>query len=82
MFNTQDLYTINIYFPEESSDGFYNELGIYPVSKLLSEMLAFSEKWQGNYYKGSWEFQFLTTLKELLSKENLKKVFYSASHNR
>lgn len=73
MFNTQDLYMINIYFPEESSDGFYNELGIYPVSKLLSEMLAFSEKWQGNYYKGSWEFQFLTTLKELLSRENLKK---------
>ncbi|WP_278352686.1 AraC family transcriptional regulator [Chryseobacterium gleum] len=73
MFNTQDLYIININFPEESSDGFYNEPGIYPVSKLLSEMLAFSEKWQGNYYKGSWEFQFLTTLKELLSKENLKK---------
>lgn len=73
MFNTQDLYIINIYFPEESTNGFYNELGIYPVSKLLSEMLTFSEKWQGDYYKGSWEFQFLTTLKELISRENLKK---------
>ncbi|MFS4428642.1 helix-turn-helix domain-containing protein [Chryseobacterium sp. S90] len=73
MFNTQDLYIINIYFPEEKSDGFYNELGIYPVSNLLSEMLTFSEKWQGDYYKGSWEFQFLTTLKSLISKENLKK---------
>lgn len=73
MFNTQDLYIINIYFPLKRVKGFYDELGIYPVSKLLSEMLSFSEKWQGDYYKGSWEFEFLSTLKNLLSKENLKK---------
>jgi AraC-like DNA-binding protein len=73
MFNTQDLYIINIYFPGRKLDGFYDELGIYPVSKLLSEMLAFSEKWQGDYYKGSWEFEFLTTLKNMLSREELKK---------
>lgn len=73
MFNTQDLYIINIYFPGEETDGFYDELGIYPVSKLLSEMLSFSEKWQGDYEKGSWEFEFLSTLKKLLAKENLKK---------
>ncbi|WP_270090778.1 helix-turn-helix transcriptional regulator [Sphingobacterium sp. SYP-B4668] len=73
MFNTQDLYIINIYFPDESADDFYDELGIYPVSNLLAEMLSFSEKWQGDYYKGSWEFEFLSTLKSVLSKENLKK---------
>ncbi len=73
MFNTQDLYIINIYFPDEKADSFYDELGIYPVSKLLAEMLSFSEKWQGDYYEGSWEFEFLTTLKSVLSKENLKK---------
>lgn len=73
MFNTQDLYIINIYFPEEKADSFYDELGIYPVSKLLAEMLSFSEKWQGDYFKGSWEFEFLLTLKGVLSKENLKK---------
>lgn len=73
MFNTQDLYIINIYFPGESFGEFYNELGIYPVSKLLSEMLSFSKKWQGNYFKGSWEFEFLTTLRKMLSEENLKK---------
>ncbi|MDP9956011.1 AraC-like DNA-binding protein [Epilithonimonas hungarica] len=73
MFNTQDLYIINIYFPNKKSDNFYDELGIYPVSKLLAEMLSFSEKWQGDYLKGSWEFEFLTTLKGVLSKENLKK---------
>jgi len=73
MFNTQDLYIINIYFPGKSMGGFYDEMGIYPVSNLLSEMLSFTEKWQGDYYKGSWEFEFLTTLKNVLSKENLKK---------
>lgn len=73
MFNTQDLQIINIYFPAEDADAFYKELGIYPVSKLLSEMLSFSEKWQGDYDKGSWEFEFLTTLKNVLPKENLKK---------
>jgi len=74
MFNTQDLHIINIYFPEkESSEEFYADLGIYPVSKLLGEMLSFSVKWQGDYYQGSWEFQFLMTLKKLLSKENLQK---------
>ena len=73
MFNTQDLYIINIYFPDEKADSFYDELGIYPVSKLLAVMLSFSEKWQGDYDKGSWEFEFLTTLKGVLSKENLKK---------
>lgn len=73
MFNTQDLYITNIYFPGKSIGGFYDEMGIYPVSKLLSEMLSFTEKWQGDYYKGSWEFEFLTTMKNVLSKENLKK---------
>ncbi|WP_010249492.1 AraC family transcriptional regulator [Myroides injenensis] len=73
MFNTQDLYLVNIYFPDEKADNFYNELGIYPVSKLLAEMLSFSEKWQGEYFNYSWEFGFLSMLKELLSKENLKK---------
>lgn len=73
MFNTQDLYIINIYFPAQKSSSFYDELGIYPVSKLLAEMLLFSEQWQGDYGVGSWEFEFLTTLKGVLSQEKLKK---------
>lgn len=73
MFNAQDLYIINIYFPGDNSGEFYNELGIYPVSKLLAEMLSFSEKWYGDYFRGSWEFEFLTTLRQVLPRENLKK---------
>lgn len=73
MFNTKDLQIINIYFPGKNDTEFYGELGIYPVSKLLSEMLSFSEKWQGDFIEGSWEFEFLNTLKNLLAKEHLKK---------
>jgi len=73
MFNAQDLHIINIYFPVEEENAFYDELGIYPVSKLLSEMLSFSEQWQGDYHKSSFEFEFLSMLKKVLSKENLKK---------
>ncbi|MGH1516945.1 AraC family transcriptional regulator [Chryseobacterium sp. JK1] len=73
MYNAQDLHIINIYFPESTRDDFYDELGIYPVSKLLSEMLSFSEKWQGDFFPGDWEYEFLYTLWSLLSKENLKK---------
>lgn len=73
MFNRQDLQIINIYFPAERENSFYNELGIYPVSNLLSEMLSFSEKWQGDYFEGSWEYEFLSTLRNLLSREHLRK---------
>lgn len=73
MFNAQDLHIINIYFPEGNDDVFYGELGIYPVSKLLFEMLSFSEKWGGNFFAGSWEYDFFDTLRNLLPKENLKK---------
>lgn len=73
MFNTQDLKILNIYFPEEDLNPFYDELGIYPVSNMLFGMLSFTEKWTGNYFPGSWEFEFLTTLKKVLPRENLKK---------
>lgn len=73
MFNTQDLFIINIYYPVKESNKFYDELGIYPVSNLLREMLIFCKKWQGDYFDGTWEFEFLTTIKNMLSKENLKK---------
>lgn len=75
MFNAMDLFIINIYFPYEESaeDPFYSELGIYPVSRLMSEMLNFAAPWYGNYFKGSWEHELLNALKHLLPREKLKK---------
>jgi len=74
MYNTQDLHIINIYFPSDNNeDAFYKQLGIYPVSRLLAELLAFSENWQGNYFVGCWEYELMSTLKKLLARENLQK---------
>lgn len=76
MFNSNDLQIINIYFPvtDKIVDyDFYRELGIYPVSKLVSEMLGFSNKWYGDYFPNSWQFGFLLSLKHLLPNENLRK---------
>ncbi|WP_293943664.1 MULTISPECIES: AraC family transcriptional regulator [unclassified Sphingobacterium] len=74
MYNAQDLHIINIYFPAADDDGaFYKELGIYPVSRLLFELLAFSETWQGSYFAGCWEYELMSTVKKLLAHENLQK---------
>lgn len=73
MYNAQDLHIINIYFPAADDGAFYKELGIYPVSRLLFELLAFSETWQGNYFAGCWEYELMSTMKKLLAHENLQK---------
>lgn len=75
MFNAQDLHIVNIYFPADDQfyDLFYSELGIYPVSKLLSEMLNFATPWYGNYFADSFEYEMLNALKHLLPREDLKK---------
>ncbi|WP_345988769.1 AraC family transcriptional regulator [Chryseobacterium sp. Chry.R1] len=75
MFNSKDLDIINIYFPEEEkfNHPFYDDLGIYPVSNLLSELLNFGKDWNGDFFPDSWEYEFLLTMKHLLPKENLKK---------
>lgn len=75
MFNSKDLDIINIYFPEEEKfkHSFYDDLGIYPVSNLLSELLHFGQHWNGDFFPDSWEYEFLLTMKHLLPKENLRK---------
>ncbi|REC47496.1 helix-turn-helix domain-containing protein [Chryseobacterium pennipullorum] len=75
MFNSRNLHIINIYFPdhEEADHHFYDDLGIYPVSSLLSELLKFCSQWNGDFLPGSWEYEYLLTLKHLLPREDLKK---------
>jgi AraC-like DNA-binding protein len=74
-FNTGELTILNIYFADEPSQAhqLYEELGIYPVSSLLREMISFSENWQGLIFPGSWEYEFLSTMKHLLAHSPGKK---------
>lgn len=72
-FTANNLELINIYFPDEDHyrSPFYAELGIYPVSSLLTEMLKFTKDWQGHYFKGAWEYEFMSALKHMLPHEEL-----------
>ncbi len=58
----------NIYFSTETDEEnpFYRKIGIYPVNNLLLEMLLFSERWFGNIFPGTGQFDFLKTLKNIL----------------
>lgn len=62
------LQVRNIYFCNEH-DGehpFFGQMGIYPVSNLLLEMIGFTEKWRGDVIPGTIPYQFLSTLKHIL----------------
>lgn len=74
-FNTTELTILNIYFMDEpgSEQPHYAELGIYPVSSLLREMISYAENWQGLVFPGSWQYEFLTTMKHLLAHSPGKK---------
>lgn len=58
----------NIYFPEGTDSGneFFSRMGIYPVNKLLLEMILFTENWKGSIAPQSFKAQFLNTMKCLL----------------
>lgn len=60
--------TRNIYFDTKTdeSNSFYKQIGIYPVNNLLLEMFLFSERWNGNIFPGTQEYDFLNTLKNIL----------------
>ncbi|MCW3466665.1 helix-turn-helix domain-containing protein [Chitinophaga nivalis] len=74
-FNSAELTIHNIYFVDEPThyQPFYKTFGIFPVSRLLHEMMVFAGKWQGPFDPGSWEFEFLLTLKHLLPNDACKR---------
>lgn len=57
----------NLYFPVDSHDGaFFSREGIYPVNKLILELLLFTHKWNGNLEKDSPNYHIAMGLKYLL----------------
>ncbi|MBS1619950.1 MAG: helix-turn-helix domain-containing protein [Bacteroidetes bacterium] len=59
----------NIYFytHDDARDEFYSKLGIYPASRLLLEMIKYTERWDGRHVKSNNEnFEFLIALKNIL----------------
>lgn len=67
-FNTSGITITNIYFQDEKDleHTFYGQIGIYPVTNLIWEMIRMAEQWQGKIHLGDWRYEFLTTFKHTL----------------
>lgn len=67
----------NIYFytHDDSRHEFYSTLGIYPASRLLVEMINYTERWDGGHVRPTDEnFEFLIALKNILPELNHKTL--------
>jgi AraC-like DNA-binding protein/mannose-6-phosphate isomerase-like protein (cupin superfamily) len=73
--NTSEIVLLNIYFYEEEVDVqhlFMKELGIYPVSDLMYEMLVYARQWKGIILPNTWAYEFLTTMKHYIAQDKGK----------
>lgn len=61
------LHSIYFYTYDDDKHSFYNELGIYAATDLLTEMLKYTVRWSGNTADDSDDnFAFLIALKNIL----------------
>ncbi len=59
----------SLYFYADNDEGhpFYGQLGIYPASELLIQMIGYTKRWDGRHVGTAEEnFEFLVALKQLL----------------
>lgn len=66
----------NLYFyaEDDNRDTFYSKLGIYPVNNLLLEMIAYSERWNGDICPDHSAYQFLAAIKNILPEINSQEL--------
>ncbi|KAA2243291.1 AraC family transcriptional regulator [Chitinophaga agrisoli] len=67
----------SLYFYDHDDDRhpFYSQLGIYPASELLIQMINYSERWDGRHVTSKDDnFEFLVALKNLLPELNNKAL--------
>lgn len=65
----------NLYFPVYKNDSaFFHQEGIYPVDKLLLELLLFTQQWNGNLQPETSEYHIAKGLKYLLPKLSPHKL--------
>ncbi|RFZ90463.1 AraC family transcriptional regulator [Mucilaginibacter conchicola] len=61
-----DVRSIYFYSHDDNKDPFYTKMGIYPVNRLLHEMIVYTASFATEAFPGSEEFQFLSSLKNML----------------
>lgn len=57
-----------LYLPSrgDKKHPFFNKVGIYPINRLIYEMLLYTEKWRGVLHPGDSGFSFVMSLKDIL----------------
>lgn len=61
------LRSLYYYSLNDSEHPYYSELGIYPASELLIQMINYTERWDGKHInKKNEDFVFLVALKKIL----------------
>lgn len=72
----KSVVTRNLYFyaDDDASHPFYSQLGIYPINALLFQMLAYSEKWNGDVAPTDKAFHFLSAIKTILPEISKKAL--------
>ncbi|MBO9154132.1 helix-turn-helix domain-containing protein [Chitinophaga sp. GCM10012297] len=65
------LRSLYFYATGDADHPFYSQLGIYPASELLIQMINYTEKWDGKHINHkNYNFEFLVSLKKLLPQLN------------
>lgn len=69
------LRSLYFYATDDAHHPFYDQLGIYPASELLIQMINHTEQWDGLHINASnYNFEFLSALKKLLPQLNNKAL--------
>lgn len=70
-YNATVLRSLYFYADGDENHPFYSQLGIYPASELLIQMINFTERWDERHVTAKDEnFEFLVALKQLLPQLN------------
>lgn len=65
------LRSLYFYAHDDNKDAYFSNLGIYPASELLIQMIQYTEVWDGRNVDPEEEnFEFLVSIKNLLPKLN------------
>lgn len=69
------LRSLYFYAKDDGDNPFYGQLGIYPASELLIQMINHTERWDGQHVnKKTDNFEFFVALKNLLPQLNNKAL--------
>lgn len=82
---TTIIHSIYFFSHHDHLTPFYTQLGIYPVTELLQQMIRYSGRWQGDILPGEQGFSFLSAIKDILpdvSKSALPVALPTTQHER